>query len=62
MSPRRLLLAAGGDAPVASVVFTSSRSFPRTRRNPGPLVNALDAWLTAPDADHRPVEDWLVMG
>ncbi|MGL4178654.1 MAG: DUF5615 family PIN-like protein [Dermatophilaceae bacterium] len=57
---RRLLLAVGDGAPVAPLLFTSSRSFPRTRRNPGPLVNALDAWLTAPDADRRPVEDWLV--
>ncbi|MGL4743503.1 MAG: DUF5615 family PIN-like protein [Dermatophilaceae bacterium] len=57
---RRLLLAVGDGAPVAPLLFTSSRTFPRTRRNPGPLVDALDAWLTAPDADRRPVEDWLV--
>ncbi len=44
---------------VTSVLFTSSRTFPRTRRNRGPLITALDTWLRAPDATHRPVEDWL---
>ncbi|MGL5852840.1 MAG: DUF5615 family PIN-like protein [Phycicoccus sp.] len=57
---RPLLLVAGDGAPVAALLFTSGRMFPRTRRNPGPLVSALDVWLTAPDADRRPLEDWLV--
>jgi nucleoside-diphosphate-sugar epimerase len=57
---RRLLLAAGDGASVAPLLFTSSRSFPRSRRNPGPLVDALDAWLTVPGAERRPVEDWLL--
>jgi hypothetical protein len=43
----------------AALLYTSSRRFPRSRRNPGPLVAALDAWLCSPDADSRPVEDWL---
>ena len=33
--------------PGAGVLFTSSRSFPRSRRNLGPLINALDRWLIA---------------
>lgn len=45
--------------PVTSVLFTSSRTFPRTRRNPGPLIAALEAWLNSPDAAVRPIEDWL---
>ena len=44
----------------ASVLFTSSRTVPRSRRNPGPLIDALDAWLTAPAAAQRPAEDWLM--
>jgi hypothetical protein len=42
-----------------TLLYTSSRSFPRSRRNPGPLVVALDAWLCQADADARPDEDWL---
>lgn len=38
------------------VLFTSSRSFPRSRRNPGPVIEALHDWLTR-DA-HHPGE-WL---
>jgi hypothetical protein len=57
---RRLLVQAreSGSAG-ATVLFTSSRLFPRMRRNPGPLIAALDAWLNAPGADSRPDEDWL---
>lgn len=45
--------------PTAGVLFTSSRRFPRARRNPAPILDALDAWLTRPDAAGRPLEDWL---
>lgn len=41
------------------VLFTSSRSFPRSRRNLGPLIEALDRWLVGAAAGARPVEDWL---
>jgi hypothetical protein len=44
---------------IAAALFTSSRTFPRSRRNPGPIIRALDAWLTGPAAVDRPVEDWL---
>lgn len=58
---RRLLLRADESGKVAAaVLFTSSRTFPRSRRNPEPLIDALDAWLDAPDAADRPAEDWLV--
>jgi hypothetical protein len=43
----------------AALLYTTSRTFPRSRRNPGPLVAALDAWLRHPDAGRRPAEDWL---
>lgn len=42
------------------VLFTSSRSFPRSRHNVGPLVNALDHWLTLAQQAPLPVEDWLM--
>jgi hypothetical protein len=45
--------------PATPLLFTSSRTFPRSRRNPGPLINALDAWLHAPGVSQRPAEDWL---
>lgn len=46
--------------PATPVLFTSSRAFPRSRRNPGPLIAAIDAWLRSPNVTQRPVEDWLV--
>lgn len=52
----RLLLGHGGGA---SVLFTSNRTFARSRRNLGPLIEALDAWLRRPDVRTRPDEDWL---
>ena len=55
---RRILVRAdeyGG--PRAALLFTSSRLFPRSRRNPGPLITALDKWLRAGPAT-RPDEDW----
>lgn len=42
------------------LLFTSSRGFPRSRKNPGPLINALDRWLQAGPSDAPIVEDWLV--
>lgn len=45
-----------GDPPLR-VLFTSSRRFPRSRRNPGPLLNALHGWLEEPIS--RPLEAWL---
>ncbi len=43
----------------AEILFTSSRTFSRSRRNPRLLIAALDAWLRHPDAANRPSEDWL---
>jgi hypothetical protein len=57
---RRLLVRAQqSSAPNTALLFTSSRLFPRIRRNPGPLIAALDAWFRSPEASHRTDEDWL---
>jgi hypothetical protein len=45
------------DDPPLRVLFTSSPRFPRSRRNPAPLRNALHAWLSA-ETPH-PDEEWL---
>jgi hypothetical protein len=42
------------------ILFTSSRTFPRSRRSVGLLVAALEGWLRRHDAPSRPPEDWLV--
>jgi len=56
---RRLLVhAQQSGGPQVALLLTSSRVFPRVRRNPGPLIAALDAWLRSPDA-RRSAEDWL---
>jgi len=50
-------LQAGGA--ITGLLFTSSRAFPRSRRNPGPLIQPVHAWL----GDGLPApplkEDWL---
>jgi hypothetical protein len=57
---RRLFLRAEESAQKkAALLYTSSRTFPRSRRNPGPLVAALDACLCHPDVGRRPAEEWL---
>jgi hypothetical protein len=57
---RRLLLRAEQSGrQIGGLLFTSSRSFPRSRRDPGPTVSALVGWLEQPDVLQRPVEDWL---
>jgi predicted nuclease of predicted toxin-antitoxin system len=46
--------------PTAGLLFTSSRAFPRSRKNPGHLIHAIDAWLTAGTPPSPLTEDWLV--
>ncbi|MGD9531850.1 DUF5615 family PIN-like protein [Pseudonocardia sp.] len=49
-------LAGRGDPPLR-VLFTSARRFPRSRRNPGPLLKALGDWLV--EDIERPPDCWL---
>lgn len=51
-------LQAGASAP--GLLFTSSRTFPRSRQNPGPLIEALHRWLTAGPPPAPLAEDWLM--
>lgn len=44
----------------SGLLFTSVRAFPRSRRNPGPLITALAEWLDRPGIPERGAEQWLV--
>jgi hypothetical protein len=46
--------------PAAGLLFTSSRTFPRSRKNPGPLIHAIHSWLATGTPRPPLTEDWLV--
>jgi len=56
---RPLLLSAMQAEARIGVLFTSSRTFPRSRKNPGPLIEALDQWLRDGPPEIPIIEDWL---
>jgi hypothetical protein len=53
------LRALQANAPTAGLLFTSSRTFPRSRQRVGPLVDALEAWLAKGPPEPPIIEDWL---
>jgi predicted nuclease of predicted toxin-antitoxin system len=55
-----MLRALQAGPPGCGMLFTSSRAFPRSRRNPGPLIMALHAWLTAEPPAPSITESWLL--
>ena len=55
-----MLRALPAGAPGCGLLFTSSRAFPRSRKNPGSLIRALDAWLTAGPPAPPVTESWLL--
>jgi hypothetical protein len=55
-----LLRALEADTPVTGILFTSSRSFPRSRKNPGPLIQAVHAWMLSGPPEPPLTEDWLL--
>jgi len=58
---RPIMLRALQAAPPGSgLLFTSVRTFPRSRKNPGPLIAALDAWLNAGPPAAPATESWLL--
>jgi predicted nuclease of predicted toxin-antitoxin system len=54
-----LLRALQGGMPACGLLFTSSRTFHRSRKNPGPLISAVHAWLTAEPPAPPVTESWL---
>jgi predicted nuclease of predicted toxin-antitoxin system len=46
--------------PAAGLLFTSSRAFPRSRKNPGPPIHAIHTWLTTGTPPPPLTEDWLL--
>jgi hypothetical protein len=53
------LRALQANASIAGLLFTSSRTLPRSRQQIGPLVEALDARLTTGPPEPPIIEDWL---
>src|SRR5580700_10945477 len=55
-----MLRALQAGPPGCGLLFTSVRAFPRSRKNPGPLISALHAWLTARPPAPPVTESWLL--
>ena len=55
-----LLSATAAGSAAAPLLLVPARRFPRGHgdRN-ATIVAAIDVWLRRPDADQRPIEDWL---
>ena len=56
-----MLRALSAGPPGCGLLFTSSRAFPRSRKNPGSLIRALDAWLTTGPPAPPVTESWLLV-
>jgi hypothetical protein len=56
----RRLLMQDAELTGPGLLFTSARTFPRSRRAPGSLIASLESWLSQPGVLVRPAEDWLV--
>jgi len=62
LRPLLLLALQAGTAPTPEgfgLLFTSSRTFPRSRAKPAPLIDAIHQWLSAGPPTPPIVEDWL---
>lgn len=55
-----LLQALQAGSPIVGLLFTTSGAFPRSRKNPGPLIEALHTWLLAGPPEPPLTEDWLL--
>jgi hypothetical protein len=55
-----LLRAMQTSAVTIGLLFSSSRTFPRSRQNPGPLIDMLHRWLAAGPPPAPLTEDWLL--
>jgi predicted nuclease of predicted toxin-antitoxin system len=54
-----MLRALQAGPPGCGLLFTSSRAFPRSRKNPGPLIRALHVWLNTGPPAPPVTESWL---
>ena len=54
-----MLQALQANAATTGLLFTSSRTFSRSRQHVGPLVDALNVWLKAGPPPPPIIEDWL---
>jgi len=55
-----LLRALQADTTITGLLCTSNRSFPRSRKNPGPLIQAIHTWLLNGPPEAPLTEDWLL--
>jgi len=55
-----MLRALQAGLPGCGLLFTSARAFPRSRKNPGSLIRALDEWLNAGPPALPVTESWLL--
>jgi hypothetical protein len=55
-----LLRALQTDTATVGILYTSSRAFPRSRKNPGPLIQAIHAWMLNGPPEAPLTEDWLL--
>jgi predicted nuclease of predicted toxin-antitoxin system len=46
--------------PTCGLLFTSSRTFPRSRKNPGSMIAAIHDWISAGAPPPPLTEDWLL--
>ena len=49
----------GRPGPTATTRIPSSRAFPRSRKNPWPLIQAIHAWMLNGPPEAPLTEDWL---
>lgn len=55
-----LLRALQAESRTTGILYTSNRAFPRSRKNPGPLIQAVHAWLLNGPPEPPLTEDWLL--
>ncbi len=55
-----LLRALQAGTGTTGILYTSNRTFPRSRKNPGPLIQAIHAWVLDGPPEAPLTEDWLL--
>lgn len=55
-----MLRALQAGSTVAGILYATSRAFPRSRKNPRPLIQAIHAWLLSGPPEAPLSEDWLL--